>query len=330
MNQRSLCIAAAVIIAISAVFRIVWLGHVPGVNGDEAWFGLSGIRLLEGDISALMTPNGRLANPFFVGLNAVVHVFRDPSFFTLRIPAVVSGLLLIVFSYVLLGSAFGRIVGLLATLLIATSPLNIAYARFSWGASQTALFCLFPIYFAFKRRWVPLVVALVALLLVHPANVFFLPVLLGILLGDVSSTGTLGSRRLWICVAMAALVIAVAGYATTNLYPELVARYLAGVEARLTDPTAAQRFIGNSARFLSGTTVFEYITGVGHYFTNWIYDLLVAGFLLAAPLLHAFRKHTPLTAQERGLGYGLLASALAFYLIAGNSSIESGHERYAM
>jgi hypothetical protein len=99
---------------------------------------------------------------------------------------------------------------------------------------------------------------------------------------------------------------------------------------RMMRPLEVWRFVKNYARLLSGTTIFEYITGIRHHATHWTYDVFVSICFLAAPLLHLVRPETRLSGQERGLGYGLLSGLILFYLVAGNRSIEPHHERYAM
>jgi hypothetical protein len=57
----------------SIALRVIWLDRIPGINGDESWFGVTGMLLFTGDFSSLTTPNGRLANPFFVVFQGIIR-----------------------------------------------------------------------------------------------------------------------------------------------------------------------------------------------------------------------------------------------------------------
>src|SRR5690606_20218906 len=107
-----------------------------------------------------------------------------PSFVALRSVAVVSGLLALVANYWLCQRAFDRRTALVSTIMLAVLPVNIAYSRFAWDASQTLLFIVLVMYLPIiwlrrsgGRAPLPVgaMLAAAAATLVHPTNIFAMP-----------------------------------------------------------------------------------------------------------------------------------------------------------
>src|SRR5438270_649405 len=83
-------------------------GTIPGINGDEAWYGVQMESMLAGRPFAWATPSGLPLNPIHVGPLAMALWASGPVFWVLRAPAVASGLLLLPIAYVLLSRALDR------------------------------------------------------------------------------------------------------------------------------------------------------------------------------------------------------------------------------
>src|SRR5262249_21935674 len=74
-------VAVALVLAVSLWFRCVDLDHVPGVNGDEAYYGITVIELREGHSPPLRTYSGLPLNPFYSGPLFLLHlIWWSPSF----------------------------------------------------------------------------------------------------------------------------------------------------------------------------------------------------------------------------------------------------------
>ena len=62
-----------------------------------------------------------------------------------------------------------------ATLLLATLPVTIAYGRFGWDSSQSVLVGVLLIYCLMTRRWALAALCFVLGVWVHPTNIFLAP-----------------------------------------------------------------------------------------------------------------------------------------------------------
>ena len=162
-----------------AVVARVWhLGSLPGINGDEAWYGVQAMRFLNGQPVSWFTPSGLPVNPFFTGLELPFLLIFEPRFWILRAPALISGLLAVLLADVLGRRAVGRTSARIAALILAVLPIAIGYSRFGWDASQTPLFGVLAVTAALSGHTWGMALAFGAGLLVHPTNAFLFPALL--------------------------------------------------------------------------------------------------------------------------------------------------------
>ena len=84
------------VLAVSLWFRVWRVDHIPGINGDEAWYGVQAVRIVRSESPNWTTPSGLPLNPFFMGPMVLLHAFYAPSFPLLRLPAIISGALTLV------------------------------------------------------------------------------------------------------------------------------------------------------------------------------------------------------------------------------------------
>ncbi|NIP86667.1 MAG: hypothetical protein GTO03_14330 [Planctomycetales bacterium] len=324
----------AALLALAVFFRGWRLDHVPGVNGDEAWIGVQALRWLDGQSPSWRTPTGNPINVFHFLPQVCLHRLLPPSITLLRMPVLVSGLLALVVNYVLCRRVFGRAAAVSSTTLLALLPVNIAYSRFAWDASQTLLFSLPVIYgslLAVQRPWQPIrwlllaTACQLAALVVHPTNVFLAPFpalaagfVFRPLLAAPLRRG--GWRWGWLAVAVGSLVAALC------LWPWL---QLAG--RRLVSPLHYGLFAAHYVDLFSGATVFRFLTGaaVGASPTASGLYRLAAGslFLFGAWGLH---REGMMGRTPRLLVGGGALSAAAFFLFAGPGAAAAGNERYAI
>ncbi|MDH3718097.1 MAG: glycosyltransferase family 39 protein [Planctomycetota bacterium] len=338
-SLRWLLVANVVALLAVAVFFRAWrLDHMPGVNGDEAWIGVQALRWLDGQSNVWLTPTGNPINVFHFLPQAFLHSLLPPSITLLRLPVLISGLLALVVNYLMCQRAFDRSVAVLSTVLLALLPINIAYSRFAWDASQSVLFTLPVIYasvLAVQRprqriRWLLIAGACqLAAIVVHPTNVFVapLPVLAAVIVFRRPLAVTLSAARtgwrwrlMWLTVAV--LPVGVAWL----LWPwtQLAAR-------RVISPLHYGVFAANYLDLFSGTTVFRFITGAQNAAgetSTWLYRLAAAGLVLFAAA-GLWRQGTE-RLEQRLLLLGVGLSTLAFFLLAGPMAAAAGNERYAM
>lgn len=186
--QSALILAAALTILGTSVFFRVWhLGNIPGLNGDEADYGVNCIALLHGESIRWHTVNGNLLNPLYYIPCILLHAIFPRSIVLLRSLAVVFGLLALVVNYGLGARVFGRRTAVVSTLILAVLPVNIAQGRFGWDPAEILLADVFVVYLSLlivvdtsrSKKWlVWSTLAASASLFVHPTNIFLTPFLI--------------------------------------------------------------------------------------------------------------------------------------------------------
>lgn len=334
------------LLGIAVWFRLWRLGDLPGINGDEAFSGVRAIQLLRGESIPWRTPTGNPLNLFFLLPSMALHWVFSPSLVLLRVPAVVSGLLLLVVNYWLCRPVFGRRVAVVSTVVLAVLPINIVYSRIGWDTSQTVLATTVMLYLALRSvtdrahwwRWSILAtLALGASLLVHPTNVFLAPLWL-VAVGDpwrdrVCAWFRPGpnSRRWmipWGVVLLAVLLVT------------WFARHVLGTgSGRMPNGAEWGLFVRHYLRLFSGVTVYDYVAGswasgagddaprwLGFGVLDWA-SVVVALGVLAGVVGMVWRGLLP---AQRALLWGALFSGGAFFLVAGAAGIEPHWERYGL
>jgi hypothetical protein len=260
-----LCLNLVALIAVSIWFRCRDLGNMPGINGDEAWYGVQAELVLHGEPITWRTPTGNLLNPLFFGPQLLLHAVFEPSFALLRSTAVLSGLLALAVNYCLCRKVFDRRTAVVSTAILAVLPINIVYSRLAWDASQSLLVTSPAIYWPLRAIIVPQrrlwfsaggLIALAAAIIVHPTNLFvgpFVGVCLVVAWADElrrigrHSTGKVGA------LVAAFGFVALTGFVAQSRLPAIL--------SRLTDPAGYAAFAVNVGRLFSGATVFQYVSG---------------------------------------------------------------------
>ena len=322
-NVEMLLLAAVLLIA--AAFRLYALGRLPGVNGDEAWYGVQVQRWLAGETVDWRTPTGNFPGPLQFGLLAALQSLFPPSFALLRIPALISSLGAMALAYAIGRRFFGPAAGNAALVLMAILPINIAYARFGWDPSHSGLVVLAALYAALDRRPYLSALAFAFAILVHPTNVFAAPLLALSYLG-VEWEGR--GRRAWgdailygamlLLAALTLAAIIAGGTAATNLR---------GIGERLTSGGEWLLFPTLFIRLLTGDTVLTYVAGEGWETARRFADLLVV-VSLAGLLAAGVAKGWGRFGRGAGLVAGWLATLLMFFILAGSDALRPHVERY--
>lgn len=158
------------------------LETLPELNGDEAYEGLQVMRWIQGQPFDWLTVNGNPLDPFLILPLVPLHALFGPSAWVLRLPALLCGVLTIVLSVRLLRSTLGHASALITAILVATLPLAIAYSRIGHEYGQIPLAGLLCLQAALRGRPVWLALALGGALLVHPINVFLIPMVAPVVL----------------------------------------------------------------------------------------------------------------------------------------------------
>ena len=105
----------------AALARTLAIDRWPGINGDEAWYGVNVQELLNGGTPFWHTGIGNPLNPIHSGLLLALSTVAGPSAAVLRAPEVLLGLFAVVPAYSLLARPPGGRAALVVTCLLSTS-----------------------------------------------------------------------------------------------------------------------------------------------------------------------------------------------------------------
>jgi hypothetical protein len=334
-------IGCALTLAAAMWLRLVDIDHLPGINGDEAFYGVHALDWLAGSpLSSLRTGRNLPMNALFFGPVVLFHRLFAPSVLTLRAAALALSLLSIGLALLLFRRRGWTFVGPFAA-AIAVLPIHMGYARFAWDASAVPSAMVMALAAATARRAGLTALAFAICLWVHPVTIFALPVLVAPFLAASwprDADGRMRAPKLrtlaWSGLAAslaAALAFALVRY---KLLPAVVLAWLRGelprIAARLASPADALYYLRLYADLLAGPTLYRYITGsLPEAAETW--HLLLGLTLVAAlsfgavPRLRAARRWNDL-AVIVGLGVSLFLS----YAIGGLRVLSPGTERYGM
>jgi hypothetical protein len=319
----ALCALGLVIVAVW--FRCRCLSNVPGVNGDEAWYGVQAVETIRHGSSWVRTPTGNPVNPFFLGPLVLLHAWFPPSVVLLRSVAVASGLGALLVNWLLCRWVFDRATAAVSTVLLAVWPVSIVYSRFAWDASQSLLATLPVVYLSLatlrfpERRWMLVPATLVAIgvaVWVHPTNLF----------AGATGVATLGlwqrrargvriapmrnRRKLAGAGLVLAVVLAGIGGVSWAFAGETAGRWLgrAGGLEDLTRRGGLWHVPALVARLHTGQTVYRYVPGSESWLTwsgaegtrQWGVDVVLFWAALGAAGVIAWRSGVGGRSQESG------------------------------
>ena len=341
---RWLLAGSFIVLCVAVGLRIWRLGNVPGVNGDEAWYGVLAWRIATGSAFAWWTPTGNPLNPFYVGPLVLLHLAAEPSVTLLRTVAVVSGSLALGMNYWLCRKVYGSRTAAISSLILAVLPINIAYSRFGWDASQSLAASLPVLYLSTVagregRAWGTLAAAVGALavaVLVHPTNVFLSPLV--IIAGVRVSTRTeLASRLRLLPRPARAGLGAVLAFSGASLAWLVSSWHLVSLD-RLVDVDRMLEFLNRFQRLFTGVTVYQFISGAlvgtgsqqSRGLSPVLYDVAGLAILGTAVAFLASRNRSKVSDLDSMLLRGWVASAAVFYLVAGPQALAPHWERYAI
>jgi hypothetical protein len=339
-----LAVNAIVLVAVAVVLRAWRLGNIPGLNGDEAWYGVWAVALARGESIAWWTPTGNPINLFFLLPLAALHTVFAPSVALLRSVAVASGILALAANCWLCRRAFDARTAIVSSVLLALLPINVAYSRFAWDASQSLLATVLVLYLPlahYRKRpgtaSLPVagMIALAAAILVHPTNVFA-AALVAVPIGFAWRRRAWQKlqqiavpEKTWILIVLASVSIGLAYFAW---------HALRGAVARLHTGGELLAFVENYWRLFSGGTVYEYVSGVdgaAGRLAPFAWLGVLCKLLFGIPVvLGTWGMMRRLSARadeaDKCLVLGWLVMLLGFFFVAGPAAIAPHFERYGI
>lgn len=322
--DRSWRPAAALLLLAAFLARVAYLQTIPGVSGDEAWYGIQMGRLLDGQAYDARTPTGLPMNPFYAYWEAPLLWFRPPSPWILRAPAVVSSLLAIFLGYRLLRRPLGEADAVLSALTLAVLPVAIDFSRVGWDQSQAALFGVLAVAFALRAQPVPLLLSAYGFLWVHPANIFAIPAVSAAFLAAAWSRWP--RRRVWTVLGTVAGTIALLMMARGgNTQP----RFLAERDAWF----SLSRWLENLTllgRIVSGESFIECHTGPIDPTTRLIRGAFTAAIVAVLIPVGGARLIRERSRLPLAMVVGTIVSVLGVILAVDPSALAPRTERYAV
>ena len=322
-NSKVPALCAVGLILVALALRIYALGRLPGVNADEAWYGIAALEFVNGGRFGMVTPNGNLIGPLQFGELVLLHLFFEPSGAVLRVPSLLSSVGAIALAYLAGRRIGGASAAWLAMLIMAVLPINIAYARLGWDPSHSGLLILLATCLLLGGSRIGSAVVFAGALMVHPTNLFAAPFLLLLRAGQAfEEEGDHKIRAIRIyaimLLAVVAFYYAIRAGSDAMTDPSQVAR-------RLVDLGQYAEFARLFGDLLTGETVYLYLVGKGMGSIAAPLAWLTIG-LLALLLLRGinFRRFD----LKQAVLLGWVASLGAFFILAGPIAIRPHFERY--
>ncbi|HEY1553400.1 MAG TPA: hypothetical protein VGF94_01140 [Kofleriaceae bacterium] len=348
MTETITKVLVAALLATAVCFRLMHLSSIPGINGDEGWWGVQAQAWLHGQPYEARTTSGNAIDMAFLVPLGLVQLLGKPSFFLLRALPAFSNLLGLLIGFLLVRRIWGRATASIQTVALAIAPTAISHSRFCQDPSQSIIWTSITIYLCLlglkerPRWWLYFVASLAAFavaLVTHPTNVFVAPFLV-LPLCPVVRRWIPASRRgrVYFAAASIAAAAVLALFAAFVAWPALKAStgsstlldkpWLATARARLFDGGQWFEYVRNYGRLFSGVTIYRYFSGP-HLVTP-IYGI-AAGLVaigVAAGIIRALR--TGRSSLDYGLVSGWATMWLLFFLFAGPESIRPHVERWGL
>lgn len=341
-------IVSALIVALlgtAICFRLMHLSSMPGVSGDEGWWGVQANAWSSGRPYEATTTSGNPIDLFFLVPVAFVHELAPPSFLVLRaVPAFVN-LLALPVAFWFVRRLYGGTTAWIHTVGLAILPTAIAHSRICQDPSQSIFWTGIVIYLSLlglkERGRAPVYLGTALLvfpivLWTHPTNVFIAPFLaLPCVAATRQGLPASGTRRAILFVAGGASLVAVGLFVAWPALRHLVAArdlldkpWLSIASARMVDGAQWLEFAANNVRLFNGVTVYHYFSGARP--ATLPHD---AGFAIVVGAALWGLVLTP-PARHRALDYGLILACaivwIGFYAFAGPQALRPHAERWGL
>ena len=333
-DRRFAAILAAAALA-AILLRTVAIDRLPGINGDEAWYGVNAQELLAGGTPFLRTGIGNPLNPLHSAPVLALTAMFEPSAVALRAPEIVLGILAVLLCYPLLRRSLGDRAALIATVLLAVSPTAVAYSRLGWDPSGGPLMTLLAIACALADRPVLATMAVALAWWVHPTNVFVVPVVAGAWMPhaiDRWRAATPERRTQLAGLSIAGLVVAIplAIWAAIRVAgnPQTSLPSVSMVIDRVTSPALWAARAWGFVNLASGVSPVLHISGPLSPTAALAANLLTTLIPIAAAII-GFRN-LAVHRYARWLIAGLIIAFAGFHVVAMDVALTPTSERYGI
>lgn len=328
-------LACYIALALGILLRLVMLGRWPGINGDEAWYGVNVQELLSGGTPFLHTGVGNPLNLLHSGLLLALSVFFKPSAALLRAPEVIFGIAAVVLAYPMLSKPLGQRAAAAVAIVLAVSPTAVAYSRFGWDPSGTPLITLLAMAWAFADRPVLAGIASAVALWIHPTNIFVLPIVAAAWAPHAldryrAASTTTRSRLLTLAAVAAIIAIPLAAWMAVRIAhnPNTTLPSVGMVIERIISPGEWLHRFWGFVNLLSGVSTAVHIAAPMR--SNVATAINIATALLAAAGLVVGWRTFRSNRQGLALLGGIAIAFIGFHIVAMDLALEPTLERYGL
>jgi len=136
MNNRTKFFLLFLIFALSAA-RLIYLGTVPGINNDEALYGIKTCIMTHKPFT--LTGFNSYTGPIVSYLRLPFYYLMGVNVFSLRLPVVILNLAAIFYVYRILKETYNNLTGVIGALLLLVMPWSFIYSRFADETQATLI-----------------------------------------------------------------------------------------------------------------------------------------------------------------------------------------------
>jgi hypothetical protein len=305
-ERRIVTAIVALLLGTAIWFRLLRLASVPGLSGDEGWWGVQALAWLAGRPYEPRTTSGNPIDLFFLVPVALLHAIASPSFALLRLVPVLANVLALVAAFGFGRRLFGETTAWIHTVALAVLPTAIAHSRICQDPSQSVFWSGLVVYLALlgvkeggaAGRWLAAAIVLFPVALwTHPTNVFVAPFLLLPIAAPLaarmpaSRRARIGVAGITAAVLAAGLIVAwIAFGIAARAYPSLDKPWLALAAGRLVDAGQWLEFAVNTVRLFNGITVIHYFSGARPWTLPYDTGAMLAAFVAVGGFVLAARR----------------------------------------
>jgi hypothetical protein len=323
----------------------LWLGNIPGINGDEALLGIRASSPLD---FSQRTNSGNFQDIFYLLPLMLIQGFFPPGVWVLRSVSLLSGLGVIIGGYFLFRKSLNTRTALFFVALSAAMPILVAYSRFGWEPSQSGLISLFVLYFSLQKKWAGAVIAQLIALVVHPSNafLFFIPLNLFILEAQArlswpapkARVGTLVLLGLVIIFGIIAFLsserlVDMAGWLSEHNLNQIVVALdevkPQSIIDRMWAPDGWRDLFILYGDLISGITIYRYIVGPVSQAGVILHNLLFWLCVLPVVIYGCLVKNRSNDYRPTAVFLGILFGMVMLYMFLGVTPFSPQTERYS-
>jgi hypothetical protein len=344
LRRSSVAAIVAALLAAAVWLRLLHLGWMPGIDGDEGWWGVQALRWLHGQPYEARTTNGNPIDVFLLVPLGIAHALWAPSFTLLRTVPAVLNLLALPIVFVLVRRVYGSTTAWVQMVATAVLPTAIAHSRLCQDPSQSIPWTAIVVALSLlgvkerSRAWLWAGLSLLAFFVAvrtHPTNVFVVT-FVALPFAAALTDGLPRSRWGRIAVLTAGLILI--AQVAVEVVPwivrsaqsnELLNRpWLSIAAGHLARPSNWLEFLVNYGRLFDGVVVYHYLSDP--HVMSAASDL---GFAMAAPAILwglglALRRER--SAVDGALVVAWLAMAFLFFAFAGPEALRPNFERWGL